>query len=80
MMKILNLKLVILVEYQHIKIFLQYTKFQIGCEEVFLIKTVKKKTVPWAYINGVLKGQEIAGKFHKKELQKQIKKSLELKK
>ena len=41
-MEILNLKLVILVEYQHIKIFLQYAKFQIGCEEVFLIKTVKK--------------------------------------
>ena len=61
------------------KIFLQYATFQIGCEEVSLIKKVKK-TVPWAYINGVVKGQEIAGKFHKKELQKQIKKSLELKK
>ena len=47
------------------KIFLQYATFQIGCEEVSLIKKVKK-TVPWAYINGVVKGQEIAGKFHKR--------------
>ena len=58
--KILNLKLVILLEYQNIK-----TLFTIGCtpnwsQEVFVIKKVKN-TVPWTYIKGT---------FYKKELKK----------
>ena len=48
-------------------------------EEVFVIKKVKN-TVPWAYVISVLNGKEIVGIFYKKELQKHIKKSLQLKK
>ena len=58
--------------------------FAIGCipnwsEEVFVIKKVKN-TVPWTYAISDLKGEEIVGTFYEKELQKQIKKSLELRK
>ena len=49
-------------------------------EEVFMIKKVKN-TVPWIYIISDLEGEEIVGRFCKKELQKkQIKKCLQLKK
>ena len=48
-------------------------------EEVFAIKKVKN-TVPWTYVNNDLNGEEIIGTFYEKELQKQIKKNLELKK
>ena len=34
-----------------------------------MIKKVKN-TVPWTYVISDLKGQEIKGKFHEKELQK----------
>ena len=48
-------------------------------EEVFVIKKVKK-TVSWTYVISDLKGAEIIGTFYENVLQKQIKKSLELKK
>ena len=38
-------------------------------EEVFVIKKVKN-TVPWTYVINDLKGEEIAGTFYEKELQK----------
>ena len=38
-------------------------------EEVFVIKKVKN-TVPWTYVIGDLKGEEIVGTFNEKELQK----------
>ena len=38
-------------------------------EEVFVIKKVKN-TVPWTYVIGDLKGEEIIGTFNEKELQK----------
>ena len=38
-------------------------------EEVFVIKNVKK-TVPWTYVTSDLNGEEIAGTFYEKELQK----------
>ena len=44
-----------------------------------MIKIVKN-TVPWTYVTSDLKGKEIVGPFYKIELQKQIKKSSELKK
>ena len=66
MMEILNLKLVILVEYQHIKIFLQYAKFQIGCEEVFLIKTVKKKLFRGHILTVFLKAKKLQESFTKR--------------
>ena len=48
-------------------------------EEVYLIKRVKN-TCPWTYIISDPKGEEIFETFYEKQLQKQIKKSLELKK
>ena len=38
-------------------------------EEVFVIKKVKN-TVPWTYVIGNLKGEEIVGMFYEKELRK----------
>ena len=43
-----------------------------------MIKKVKK-TVPWTYVISNLNGEDTAKTFYAKELQKQIKKSLELK-
>ena len=48
-------------------------------EEVYLIKRVKN-TCPWTYFISDPKGEEIFETFYEKQLQKQIKKSLELKK
>ena len=47
-------------------------------EEVFVIKKVKN-TVEWICVISDLHRKEIVEKFYKKELKKQIKKSLELK-
>ena len=44
-------------------------------EEVFMIKKVKN-TVPWIYIISDLEGEEIVGRFCKKELQKNKSKSV----
>ena len=38
-------------------------------EEVFIIKIVKN-TIPWTYVFSDLNGEEIAGTFFEKELQK----------
>ena len=48
-------------------------------EEVFVIEKIKN-TLPWTYIISDFQGKEIGGTFYKNELQKQIKKTLELKK
>ena len=70
MIKILNLQLMILVKYQHIKTIWQKSVFQIGLKMyVFVIKIVKN-TVPWAYVTSDLKGEEIVETFYEKELQK----------
>ena len=79
MKKILNLKLVILLEYQNTKIFLRKGYTPNWSEEVFVIKKVKD-TVDWTHVINDLNGEELAGTFYIKENQKQIKKSLELKK
>ena len=47
-------------------------------EEVFEIKK-SKNTVPGADVINDLNGEEIVGAFYEKELQKQIKQNLELK-
>ena len=39
-----------------------------------------KNTVPWTNVISDFNGEEIVGTFYNKELQKQIKKSLEMKK
>ena len=55
MIKILNLKLVILLEYQNVKIFLSKGYVPNWPEEVFVIKRIKN-TLPWKYIISDLKG------------------------
>ena len=67
-------KLAMIQDYQNMKNFLQKAIFQIGSKVVFVIKKVKHN-VPWTYVIS-----EIIGTFYKKELQKQIRKSSELKK
>ena len=73
----LNLKLLILLEYENIKIFLQKAMFQIGFKKFLLLKG--KNIVPWTYFISDPKGEEILERFTKNNYKKQIKKSLELK-
>ena len=68
MIKVLNLKLVTLQEYQNIKTFLQ--KAVPNCsEEFFLLKKVRN-TEPWTYVISDLKGEGIFGRFYEKQLRK----------
>ena len=53
MIKILNLKLVILLEYQNINSFLQKVMFQIGLKKFLVIKKVKN-TKPWTHVISAL--------------------------
>ena len=55
MIKILNLKLVILLEYQNVEIFFSKGYVPNWSEEVFVIKRIKN-TVPWKYVISDLKG------------------------
>ena len=55
MIKILNLKLVILLEYQNVEIFFSKGYVPNWSEEVFVIKRIKN-TLPWKYIISDLKG------------------------
>ena len=66
MIKILNI--LVFLEYQNIKIFLQRGYTPNWSEEVFVIKKVKN-TVPWTYIISDLNGEEIVGTFYGNELQ-----------
>ena len=51
-------------------------------EEVLMIRKLKKKknTVPWTYVFSDLNSEEIVRLFWEKDLQKRLKKSLQLKK
>ena len=69
MTKTLNLKLVIMLEYQNIKTYLKKVMFEIGQKKHFVIKNVKN-TVPWTYGLNDLKGEEIVETFCESELQK----------
>ena len=69
----------ILLEYQNIKTFLQKCYVPNWSEEVFVI-TEFKNTVLRTYVIRDLKVENLVGTFYEKELQKQIKKNLELKK
>ena len=64
----------ILQEYQFIKKILQKAMLQI-----VLLLYYAPNTIPWTYVISDLTEEEIVGTFYKKELQKQIKKSLESK-
>ena len=63
--KVLNLKLVTMLEFQNIKTFLLKDIHQIGqwSEEVFVLNKIKN-TVPWTYAISVLNGEEIIGSFY----------------
>ena len=58
MIKVLNLKLVILLKYQNTKTFLQKAMFQIGLK-IFLWLRKGKNTVPYTYVISDLKRKEI---------------------
>ena len=76
MTKLLNLKLVILLEYQNIKIFAK--NYSPNCsEQVFLIKIVKN-TVWLAYVINGLNREEIVGTFYEKELPKKNQKEFRI--
>ena len=75
--KLLNSKLVIMSEYQTIKILLQEALFQIGLKKFLWLKKVKN-TAPWTYVISDLDGEQIIGTFYKKKNYiKKIKKNLE---
>ena len=74
--KILNLKFVILLKYQNIKLFLQKVIFQIGLQKILWLKI----TVPWAYVISDFNGEETVVTLCKKELQKTNQKEFRVKK
>ena len=69
MIKTQNLKLLILLEYQSIKLFLQKGYTSNWSEEVFAIKKVEN-TVPWTYFINDLKREVIIATFYDNGLQK----------
>ena len=68
-MKIENLKLVILLDNQNIKTFLQKAMFHFDLKKFFFIKK-SKNTVSQTYVIRDNKGEEIVRTFYKKKLQK----------
>ena len=69
MINILNLKLMILLEYQNIKPFFAKGYVPNWSEEVFVITKVQN-TFPGTYVISDLKDKEIVGTLYEKELQK----------
>ena len=61
-------------KYWNIKVFLQKGTVQNWSEGIFV-----NDTLPWTYVINDLKDKEIVGTFYENKLNKQIKKSLELK-
>ena len=68
MIEILNLELVILLEYQNIKIILQKVTFQIALQKFLVLKELE--TLCRGHVLSDLKGEEIFGTFYEKKLQK----------
>ena len=54
-------------------------RLHLNWSEVFMIKTFTN-TVPWTYVIRALNGEEIVGRFYKKELQKTYQKEYRVKK
>ena len=79
MIKILNLKLVIFLEYRNIKIILKKAMFQIGLKNFLCLK--KSKTLCRGHmLTVILKVKKLLEHFMEKNSKKRIKKSLKLKK
>ena len=73
--KILDLKLVIMLEFQNKNLFAKgYT--QNWLEEVFFVSQIKN-TVPWTYVISDMNGEPITGSFYEKEFQKSSQENLE---
>ena len=70
MVKILNLKLEIRLEYQNINFFLQKSMFQIGLKTRLWLKKKIKNTLLWIYVISDLNEEECVGTFYRKELGK----------
>ena len=63
--------MVIMLEYQNIKIFLHKAIFQIDQKKVFVIKKVKNAvTVMWTVVISNQNGEEIVGTFYGKKIAK----------
>ena len=77
--KIFNLKLGILLEYQNIKIFLQEVTLHIGLKKILLLKKLKILYRGHMLLM-ILTRKKFLELFTRKNCKKQIKKSLELKK
>ena len=67
--KIVNLKLMIFLEYQNMKTFLQNITLQIGLKKFVWLKNVKN-TVLWTYVISDPKGEEFFGTFYEKRIAK----------
>ena len=63
--KIVNLKLLVMLEYWNIKTYLQKVTLEIGLKKFFMIKKVKN-TVLWTYVISDLNREEIVGAFYEK--------------
>ena len=79
MIKILNLKLALLLEYQNMKTFLQKVTLQIGLKKILWLKKLKI-LCRGPLLLMILMEKKLAEFFTKKNCRKQIKRSLELKK
>ena len=79
MIKILNLKLVILLEYQNIKTFLQKVTFQIGLKNFLWLKKLKILCPEHVVINN-LNGEEIVWTFYENYLEKKNQKDFRIEK
>ena len=82
MMKILNLKLVILLQHENIQTFLQRAMFKIGMNKFLLLKIslLQKLLFRGHMLSVILKGKRFLECFTKKNCKIEIKKSLELRK
>ena len=79
MIKNLNLKLVTMLEHQNMKMFLQKVTLQIGLKKFLRLKNLRTLFRVHMLLV-ILKEKKLLKRFTKKNCQKQIKKSLELKK
>ena len=66
MLEILNLKVVILLEYESIKIFFQKFTIQIGLKKLLWLKV--ESNAPSTYVVSDFKSKGILGTFYEKEL------------
>ena len=78
MIKILNLKRVILLEYQNIKIVLQKVTLQIGQKKLLWLK--KLKILCRGHVINDLNQEEIAGTFYENDFQKTNQKEFKIEK